>query len=581
MNCPECRFSNPRLATHCKKCGTPLSQTEGATVILSGTEGSSADAPDGATVILSRMEGSSADAPEAGAPATTGSAPSPGQAFGPRYHIVRLLGAGGMGAVYQAWDEELGIALALKIILPEAAEDPLAARELEQRFKRELLLARKVTHKNVVRIYDIGEIQGIKYLTMSYVDGPDLATILSEQGKLPVARALRVVRQVAAGLEAAHKAGVVHRDLKPANIIIDDAEDEAMIMDFGIARAVAGRDARSLPGGDSRHHAAVEVGHTMQGAVVGTLQYMAPEQAKGKEIGPQADIYALGMIFYDMLVGRHRSENTPSPIDELTARLKTAPPPVCSIDAEIPEGLSEIISRCLDPDPAARYQTTAELAAELDRLDEEGRPLPITRRLSFRQVAVLLGVVVIVLVSVWWWVVGLQQPYVELDPVSVVIADIQNGTNDTAFDGTLEPMLKLALEEAEFISAYDRLGIRRTLGVPPPETLDETSARQLAVNQGVGVVLSGSLDPQGSGYELSMKAVEAVTGNLIATVDDRASDKDQVLAVAMELVAAVREALGDDPSDSARRFAQETLSATSLDVVGGYAAAMQALSRGG
>src|SRR5262245_54968613 len=143
---------------------------------------------------------------------------------------------GAMGAVYQAWDQELGVAVALKVIRPEATADPAAAADMERRFKRELLLARQVTHTNVVRIHDLGELRGIKYITMPFVQGHDLATCLKHDGRLPVARALTIARQIASGLAAAHQAGVIHRDLKPANVMIGENE-HALIMDFGIARS--------------------------------------------------------------------------------------------------------------------------------------------------------------------------------------------------------------------------------------------------------------------------------------------------------------------------------------------------------
>ena len=144
-----------------------------------------------------------------------------------------------MGVVYQAWDSELGVAVALKVIRPEVSSDPYAAREVERRFKRELLLARQVTHKHVVRIHDLGEIDGIKYLTMPYIEGRDLAQVLREEGHLGVQQGLRFAKQIADGLLAAHEAGVVHRDLKPENVMID-LENQAQIMDFGISRSVSG-----------------------------------------------------------------------------------------------------------------------------------------------------------------------------------------------------------------------------------------------------------------------------------------------------------------------------------------------------
>ena len=229
-----------------------------------------------------------------------------GQAFGPRYHIIRMLGVGGMGAVYQAWDAELGLAVAIKVIRPEITADPQTAADVARRFKRELVLARQVTHKNVVRIHDLGEIDGIKYITMPYIEGDDLATLIKKHNDLPVPRALRITRSIVSGLVAAHTAGVVHRDLKPANIMID-AEGEALIMDFGIARSTGAPVGNRMPGEqtivDNLRQVAKQADATVYGAVVGTVAYMAPEQARGVSVDQRADVYALGLIFYDMLVG--------------------------------------------------------------------------------------------------------------------------------------------------------------------------------------------------------------------------------------------------------------------------------------
>jgi len=199
-----------------------------------------------------------------------------GDKFG-RYTIVRMLGIGGMGAVYQAWDKELEVVVALKVIRPEVMRDPIASQEIERRFKRELLLARQVTHKNVVRIYDLGEIDDIKYITMSYVDGKELAAMLKEEGRLSIETTLRIMRQVISGLVAAHKAGVIHRDLKPANIMIGQ-DGEALIMDFGIARSAGGpADATvaanlQLPPGTAKSTGRFTDG-TVLGSVIGTVEY--------------------------------------------------------------------------------------------------------------------------------------------------------------------------------------------------------------------------------------------------------------------------------------------------------------------
>ena len=517
----------------------------------------------------------------ADAPASFDTGPlEPGQTFGPRYHIIRCLGVGGMGAVYQAWDAELGVAVAIKVIRPEILADPGAAEEVERRFKRELLLARQVTHKNVVRIHDLGEIGGIKYITMSYVDGTELATLLRQQGKLAVPAVVGLARSVVSGLIAAHTAGVVHRDLKPANIMIG-RDGEALIMDFGIARSTGGAAAESGTGGGPLpailQRAAARPDSTMQGAVVGTVEYMAPEQAKGQAADQRADIYAFGLILYDALTGQRRAARAKSAVAELQARMNTSPPPVSSLVPEVPGPFADVISRCLEPDPDKRYQTTTELAAALDRLDEKGGLIPVRRVLGLPAVA---GVVVLLLAlsaGTWWYQRQFIPPAAH-EPVSVVIADLQNNTGDPAFDRVLEPTIKRALEGASFISAYDRAGVTSTLGVRPPEILDEVAARQLAVREGLNVILSGSLDRQGAGYAISMKAMQTVTGNVLTTAKSRAANKEEVLGVTTKLVSAVRDALGDDTSDSGRQFAMTTLSTTSLDVVRHHAAAMEASS---
>ena len=501
-----------------------------------------------------------------------------GQQLGYRYQIIRLLGAGGMGAVYQAWDEVLNVVVALKTVRPEVAADPETARMLERRFKQELLLARRVTHKNIVRVHDMGDVGGIKYITMPFLEGEELSEILKREGKLPVPRVMKLARSVASGLVAAHEAGVVHRDLKPANIMVG-SDGEGLIMDFGVARSTGAPQALAkqkdktiiLP-------KELAAGQTQAGSVVGTVEYMAPEQARAQAVDQRADIYAFGLILYDLLLGRRRAGQTRSAIEELTGRMETAPPPARTIDPAIPEALDRLITRCTQPDADARYQTIAEVLAELDALDDNGRPVPIVRSLTWR-VGAAAALVVATLVGLTYWLAKGPPVPVQHDPVSVLIADFQNSTGDPAFDRTLEPMMKLALEGAGFISAYDRNGIARSLGVRPPATLDERAALELAVKQGVNVVLSGAIVREGNSYNVAVKATQAVTGTVVADSSRRANSKEQVLGTATTLATTVREALGDETSDSAQRFAMETLSATSLEVVRQYAAAMEALSR--
>jgi serine/threonine protein kinase len=255
-----------------------------------------------------------------------------------------------MGAVYQAWDAELGVAVALKVIRPEVMHDPAAAQDIERRFKQELLLARQVTHKNVVRIHDLGEIDGIKYITMPYIEGHDLASVLRSE-RLPVPKVMALARQVAAGLQAAHEAGVVHRDLKPANVMLEG--EHAIIMDFGIARSTSRGGAAPKPAPAATPTVApgalkvdadsemTRIAETLVGEVIGTIEYMAPEQARGEHVDQRADVYAFGLILYDMLVGKRRSEHAVSAVGELQKRLAEPPPSIRTI---IPASLSPSIN---------------------------------------------------------------------------------------------------------------------------------------------------------------------------------------------------------------------------------------------
>ncbi len=469
---------------------------------------------------------------------------TPGGAFGARYRIIRLLGTGGMGAVYEAFDAELGVPVAVKVIRHEISADPDSAHEIERRFKRELLLARQVTHKNVVRIHDLGEIDGIKYITMPFLEGSDLASVLEQSDRLPVRRALRLARGIVSGLASAHEAGVVHGDLKPANIMVGSG-DEPTIMDFAIARS-SSRGKELLPG----------------------------------DVDAGADVYAFGLILYDMLIGGRRSEHTESPIAERQARRRQAPTAPRTLNPEIPVALDYIMTRCLEPDRERRLRSTSELQAAFDRLDDNGDPLPIIRRVTRRTMAVAAVLVLLLLGGTYYATRQLTAPPAQHDPVSVLIADFQNTTNDPTFDHTIEQALRRGLESASFIVAFDRTRLRATFGVPAPQILDEIAARQLAIKQGLGVVLAGSIASRGSAYDITVHATEPMTGKVISSVTRRAANKDQVVPVVTRVVSSVRNALGDETSDAAQQLAMKTISTTSLEVAAHYAAAVNAQSRG-
>jgi serine/threonine protein kinase/Flp pilus assembly protein TadD len=496
----------------------------------------------------------------------------PGQPFGPRYHIIRVLGMGGMGAVYHAWDEELGVAVALKIVRPGAAVDSTMAAELERRFKRELLLARQVTHKNVVRIHDLGEIEGIKYITMPYVDGVELASLMREESQLPVERTLEIARAVVSGLVAAHAAGVVHRDLKPANIMIAKRGGDVLIMDFGIARSAGGPADRGLSGGGLSTSAGTD-GATVAGTVVGTVQYMAPEQARGQEVDQRADLYALGLILYDMLAGPRRFEGHQGPVDELRKRMEAAPPPIKTLRPDVPAPFAQLIGRLVEPRPDARPATTADLAAELDTLDAKGNLKPLPKRLTHRFVAGAAALTAAAIVATWQFALS-RIPPEPPPPMSVLVADVDNRTGDPVFDGSVEQALTTAIEGASFITAYPHADAQRLAAQLDRERIDEATARLISRREGIKVILAGSVARAASGYEVAIRAidpaVEEAGAAVLADVSARASDKNQVPLTVAQLAARLRSTLGDTTPESARLSESETFTAGSLEALQAY-----------
>ena len=265
-----------------------------------------------------------------------------GDLLGGRYEILQLLGEGGMGAVYKASDRELDRFVALKVIRPELASNP----SILARFKQELLLAHQVTHRNVIRIYDLGEAEGVKFITMEFIEGKDLRNVIRDKKKYAPEEAVDVIQQVCQALDAAHSVGVIHRDLKPQNIM-QDPGGRILVMDFGLARTVEGD------------------GMTQTGAIVGTMEYMSPEQALAKELDQRSDIFALGLILYEMLTGKQPFV-AESALASLIKRTQERAIPVSDVDAQIPGALSGIVSKCLERDVNDRYQTCAAILADLN-----------------------------------------------------------------------------------------------------------------------------------------------------------------------------------------------------------------------
>ena len=262
-----------------------------------------------------------------------------------RYRIERLLGVGGMGRVYEVHDQELGESVAFKVMRPEM----LSSEQAVQRFRKEVRLARKVTHRNVARIFDIGEDAGQLFMTMEMVKGTSLSDLLRERGQLSVDEALRLFLPMCHGVAAAHEQGIVHRDLKPGNVLLEEG-GRVVVTDFGLARSGADGD-----------------GQLTMGQVLGTPAYMAPEQVAALEIGPGADVYALGLILFEMLAGRPAWQG-PSPVMVAAMRMMEDAPSLAELDAGVPGPVAETVARCLEREPAARFEDAGALLETLERI---------------------------------------------------------------------------------------------------------------------------------------------------------------------------------------------------------------------
>ena len=554
MVCPECQLSNPAGSLLCLKCKTPLES--------GGNSTEEQPIGDAWTSALT----------SAGATPSAGEAPTLtiGSVFGRRYEILQLLGEGGMGAVYKARDLEVDRLVALKVIRPELAGNPQVLR----RFKQELILTSKITHKNVIRIYDLGQAEGVKYISMEFIAGQDLRTLLRNRTKFKSEEAVRIIQQICRALEAAHSEGVIHRDLKPHNIMVD-ANGRVSVMDFGIAHSMEGS------------------GITQTGALLGTPEYMSPEQARGTKVDERSDLFSLGIVFYELLTGK-----TPFQADTMLGTLvrrtqERAVPPV-KVDPSIPQYVSDVITRCLATHPEDRYQSATEVLQELETW-QPTRQTPLTRvstrpapavpardwKRHGKWMAIATTVLVLAVVAFLLRDRFTSSVAAPRQPVSVLVADFHNTTGDPIFDGTLEQVFNIALEGASFINSYSRGEARKLAATLQPNAtrLDEPLARLVALREGLSYIVTGSIALEGRTYRLSARALNAA-GKLAASGEMQAGNKESVMVVVGKLAARIRTALGDDTPESLQLAAAETFSAASLEAAHSYAQGQELLWAG-
>jgi serine/threonine protein kinase/tetratricopeptide (TPR) repeat protein len=446
-----------------------------------------------------------------------------GQTFAGRFEVVEELGHGGMGRVYKVFDTRAKEKIALKLLKPEVAADEAAI----ERFENELRFARKVSHRNVCRMYDLGDEKGTRYITMEYVPGEDLKSMLRMMGPMSPGKTLHIARQICEGLAEAHRLGVVHRDLKPHNIMID-REGNVRIMDFGIARSLKVK------------------GLTGAGIVVGTPEYMSPEQMEGKEADGRSDIYSLGIILYEMVTGRLPFEGETFVAIALKQRTETPKPPK-ELNPQLPDDLSRLILRCLEKDPAARYQSAEAILADLGKIDKglptTDKALPVKKTTRSKTITVkfnlkkavvvpligVLGVLAAALV-VWQFVArgaGARR--------SIAVITFKNQTGDKAFDFLREAIPNLlitSLEQSKRFRVTTWEGLKDSLselGKERDAAIDEELGFELCRRKGIETIIVGTYTKAGEMFATDAKVWDVGARQILRTAAARGQGVDSIL----------------------------------------------------
>jgi serine/threonine protein kinase/tetratricopeptide (TPR) repeat protein len=468
MKCSKCGFENPNDLSYCGKCGTQLGPVEDTS------------APPTKTIEAPKEE------------LTTGST------FAGRYQIIEELGKGGMGKVYRVLDKKLNEEVALKLIKPDVSSD----KKIIERFKTELKLARKIGHPSVGRMYELLEHEGTHYITMEYVAGQDLKGLIRQTGQLAVGTTVSIAKQVCEGLIEAHRLGVVHRDLKPSNIMIDKA-GSARIMDFGIARSLKAK------------------GITGAGVIIGTPEYMSPEQIEGKDTDQRSDIYSLGVILYEMLTGRLPFVGD-TPLSIAVQHRSDPPKDPRALNAQIPETLNLTILKCLEKNKGDRYQTAEELHSALDKI-EHGIPTaeratpkstPITSKeitIKFTLKRLILpAAIFLALAAVAFFV--FRKPGPTLNPRRILVAPFENQTGDDSMD-QIGPIATSWINQG--ISQTDVVEVVPSVAVMQFERLHDSDVLALAREKGAGTVVSGVYHTVDNTLSFRAEITDVKTGKLI------------------------------------------------------------------
>ena len=486
-----------------------------------------------------------------------------GHAFA-HYDVVEYLG-GGMSEVYRAHDRKLGRDVVLKL-LPAGMSDPDAMTRLA----REARTLSSLNHPHVVTIHDVDAVDGRVFLATEYVEGQTLRARLAD-GPLPVAEAVAIARQIALALEASHAAGVLHRDVKPDNVMVRP-DGVVKVLDFGIAKVVQGTG---------------EPGATAAGTTLGTPGYMSPEQIRGAEVDARSDVFALGVVLYEMLSGRAPFAGD-TPADGMAATLSQEPLTLAPLTPAVPEALQQVVMRALQKRAGDRFADVREFRVTLEAAVEAAREG--TREASGswgrRVVAAVAALVVLGIAAALFIAVGRTGPReVRLSDRDVILlGPFTNGTAEEVFDASLRRALIGQLEQSPFLALFGEERVRASLRLmkqPADQALSAALARDVCLRNGIKAYVTGAIDPAGGRYLLTLEAFEAESGRVIGRSQAEAANRDEVLAALRAAAAGLRARLGETLA-SIRQFDPpvDQVTTSSLDALESYALGREAMLRG-
>ena len=507
MKCPKCKAENPEKSKYCANCGEKLIPT--GEVDPSPTQ-----------TLFTVFK----DLPI-------------GHTFAGRYQVIEELGLGGMGRVYKVLDKTVGERVALKLLNPDIASQ----EQTIERFRNELKLARKISHRHVCRMYDLSEAEGMPFITMEYISGEDLKSLIKRAGQISVGKALNLAEQICEGLIEAHRTGVVHRDLKPQNIMVD-MEGNAKITDFGIARSTKTK------------------GLTGTGIIIGTPEYMSPEQVEGKAVDQRSDLYSLGIILYELVTGKLPFEGD-TPLSVAVKHKIEEPRAPQEINAQIPRDLNTVILKCMAKDKKDRYQSAKELLADLKQIEEgvattekfvperktqTSKPITLTVEPKKILFPALIVMVVAVLIFAAIKLFPKRTPVSGENKPSLAVMYFENNTGDESLDHwrkALSDLLISDLSQSRYLrilSGEKLYNILEKMNLLEADSYSSDDLKEVAERGEVANLLVGQYAMAGETFRISVMLQNAQSGETLGSDSVQGEGVESIFSMVDELTTKIK-----------------------------------------